>query len=220
MRFQFGDFIVDADARRLLRGDVDLHVAPKVFDLLVALVRERPRVLAKADLHARLWPDTFVSDASLAMLVAALRDALGESAREPHWVRTVHRHGYAFQGMAEEMVEIRATAGDTTGHSSTCWLVTPSGQVPLREGENLVGRDPGAAVRIDSPSISRRHACIRVEGGRATLEDLGSKNGTRARDTRITTVTPLAEGDELRFGSVETTFRTWAADPTRTEGDS
>ena len=97
MRFQFGNFIVDADSRQLLVGGAVTHLSPKAFDLLVTLIRERPRALSKADLHARLWPKTFVSDASLAMLAAELRAALGESARQPQWVRTVHRHGYVLE---------------------------------------------------------------------------------------------------------------------------
>jgi pSer/pThr/pTyr-binding forkhead associated (FHA) protein len=97
------------------------------------------------------------------------------------------------------------------------WLVMSSGQIPLTAGENLVGRDPNARVWIDSPSVSRRHAIIHVEDDAATLEDLGSKNGTHIGDVRISKITPLADGDALRFGSVGATFRSWAADPTRTE---
>jgi DNA-binding winged helix-turn-helix (wHTH) protein len=216
VRFQFGEFIVDDDARQLARAGTAVHLSPKAFDLLAALVRERPRVLSKEDLHSLLWPDSYVSDASLAMLVAELRAALGESAREPRYVRTVHRHGYAFQGEAREL------AGATPPHESPhgFWLVTSSGQIPLLQGDNIVGRDPGSRVWLDSSSVSRRHARIRVEGGRAVLEDLDSKNGTRIGDTRVIAATPLTDGDTVKFGSIEVTFRTWAAEPTRTEGDT
>jgi DNA-binding winged helix-turn-helix (wHTH) protein len=209
VRLQFGEFIVDDEARQLLRKGVAIHLSPKAFDLLVTLVRERPRALRKEDLHARLWPKTFVSDASLAMLVAEVRAALGETARQPKSVRTVHRHGYAFQADAREL----ATP------SAGFWLVTDSRQIPLADGDNIVGRDPKMRVWLDSPSVSRQHACIRINGDRATLEDLGSKNGTRAGDARVTAITPLADGDELRFGSVSASFRAWSVDPTRTEAE-
>ena len=212
MRFQFGDFVVDEAARQLLRAGAAVRVSPKAFDLLAALVRERPRVLTKADLHARLWPDTFVSDASLAMLVAEVRAALGESARDARAVRTVHRHGYAFQAEAQELGGDFAATG--------FWLATPSGQIPLLAGENIVGRDPASRVWIDAPSVSRRHACIRIEGDRVTVEDLGSKNGTRAGDVPVAAPVPIADSADLRFGSVRATFRAVAADPTRTEGRS
>ena len=139
-----------------------------------------------------------------------LRAAIGESAREPRHVRTVHRHGYAFQDAASD--------GVPAGSPVSYWLVTEKGDLPLRSGENIVGRDPTARVWLDSPSVSRRHARIVVATDRVTLEDLGSKNGTFAADVRVTTEVPLGDGHALRFGSVAVVFRAWAADPTRTEG--
>jgi DNA-binding winged helix-turn-helix (wHTH) protein len=220
VRVRFGEFVVDDDTRQVLRGVEAVHLSPKAFDLLVTLIRERPKALSKEDLHARLWPKTFVSDASLAMLVAEVRAALGESARESRWLRTVHRHGYAFQG---EALEMSASGVAATGRAEMAigyWLVTGSRQIPLLSGENIVGRDPKAQVWLDSPSVSRQHACIRIHGDVATLEDLGSKNGTFARDQRVARAQDLDDGDELRFGSVGATFRAWAAEPTRTEGDA
>jgi hypothetical protein len=205
-----------------LRDGAALHVSPKAFDLLVTLLRERPRALPKADLHSRLWPATFVSDASLAMLVAEVRAVLGESARHPRFVRTIHRHGYAFQGSALEVPEdLRANPAVEQAGDASCgyWLITVSGQVPLLPGDNIIGRDPNARVWLDAASVSRRHACIRVEGDRATLEDLGSKNQTQANGARLTTVTTLEDGDELRFGSEQARFRRYAIDPTRSEAD-
>jgi len=212
MRFEFGAFTVDGDARQVLRDGAAVHLSPKAFDLLVTLVRERPKALAKADLHARLWPKTFVSDASLAMLVAEVRAALGETARQARCVRTVHRHGYAFQATVRE---VPTDARADTGY----WLVTPSSQVALVPGDNIVGRDPGARVWLDAPSVSRRHACIRIGRDLVTLEDLGSKNSTHANGARVTTITPLEDGADLRFGSVHVTFRAWSADLTRSEAD-
>ncbi len=98
------------------------------------------------------------------------------------------------------------------------WLMAASGPMPLQPGDNIVGRDPKARVWLDSPSVSRHHARIGVGEDGAVLEDLGSKNGTRVRGTVVTGVTPLADGDELRFGSVGLVFRAWTAEATRTEG--
>lgn len=219
MRFEFGDVCVDDDSQQVLRGGTAVHLSPKAFDLLVTLIRERPRVLSKEDLHTRLWPKTFVSDTSLAMLVAEVRAALGESAREPRAVRTVHRRGYAFQAEARELPPSGASHA-SVGVQTACCLVAGSRQFPLLRGDNVVGREPGSRIWLDSPSVSRRHARIRVEGDRITLEDLGSKNGTLVGDARVTSPTPLSDGDTLRFGSVDVIFRAWAADPTLTEGGS
>jgi DNA-binding winged helix-turn-helix (wHTH) protein len=222
VRFQFGDVVVDDAARQVLRDGAAVHVSPKAFDLLVALIRERPRVLIKEDLHARLWPSTFVSDASLAMLVAEVRAALGENAKAPRAIRTVHRHGYAFQAEAQELPDTGASEPEPAAGApaTSYWIVVASGQIPLLAGENIVGRDPHARIWIDAPSVSRRHACIRVEGGRVTVDDLGSKNGTRVGDAPVTVATPIADGAQLRFGSVAAEFRALTADPTRTEGSS
>ena len=60
----------------------------------------------------------------------------------------------------------------------TCWIVWSGREIALHDGENIIGRDPGAAVRLDLPSVSRRHARIVVSSKGAVVEDLGSKNGT------------------------------------------
>jgi hypothetical protein len=180
-------------------------------------------VLSKEDLHARLWPDTFVSDASLAMLVAEIRAAIGENARRPRWVRTMHRRGYAFQPAAPDDLVV-VDGGDRerpeSGAATGLWIDAAPRRIPLLPGENLVGRDPDCPVWLDSPSVSRRHARVVVSGGRAILEDLGSKNGTRVAGRAADGPTPLADGDTLRFGSVTVVFRTWSADHTLTEGGS
>jgi DNA-binding winged helix-turn-helix (wHTH) protein len=204
--FQFGDFTADVGAHELRRRDDRLHLSPKAFDLLILLVRARPRALSKADLHAAIWPRTFVSDASLAMLVAELRAALGESAHEPRFVRTVHRHGYAFQGSAIEMPPRGATDARTVW-----WLVGAAGRFPLAAGDHVVGRDPQDEVWLDSASVSRRHARLTVSEDRVVLEDLGSKNGTVVSGQTPSGAMALKDGDQIRFGSVAVTLR--RADP-------
>lgn len=223
MRVLFNDIVVDAASRLVQRAGAPIHVSPKAFDLLVTLVNERPNVLSKEDLHQRLWPDTFVSDASLSMLVAEVRAALGESGREPGAIRTVHRRGYAFQAEATELPpgETAPSAPPSRGPAPrVCCLVTASSQFPLVPGVNTIGRDPASRVWLDSPSVSRAHAQLVVSADAATIEDLGSKNGTVLRGERLTGLARLADGDDLRFGSVAATFRSWAAHPTLTEGGS
>jgi len=98
VRVRFGDFILDSDARQLRRGNRDVHLSPKAFDLLVLLVQHRPAVLDKQDLHTRIWRDTYVGDANLNVLVGEIRKALDDDARQPRFVRTAHGIGYAFCG--------------------------------------------------------------------------------------------------------------------------
>ena len=72
-----------------MRGDAVVHLTAKAFDLLALLVDEAPRVVRKAELHERLWPGTFVSEAALGALVKELRRALED--RDPQG--TDHSHG-------------------------------------------------------------------------------------------------------------------------------
>jgi TolB-like protein/DNA-binding winged helix-turn-helix (wHTH) protein/Flp pilus assembly protein TadD len=81
---------------------VHIRLTPKAFDLLGALLETRPRALSKAEIRDRLWPQTFVTEATLASVVSELRGALGDDAKEPRFVRTVHGHGYSFSGTAVE----------------------------------------------------------------------------------------------------------------------
>jgi S-DNA-T family DNA segregation ATPase FtsK/SpoIIIE len=82
----------------------------------------------------------------------------------------------------------------------------------LHDGDNIIGRDPGATVRLDRPSVSRRHARIVVSSKSAVVEDLGSKNGSLLRKDRLTGAAGLADLDELQVGSVRLTVRILSGD--------
>jgi len=71
----------------------------------------------------------------------------------------------------------------------------------------VIGRDPGAGLLLDDPSVSRRHARIVVSEEGATLENLGSKNGTFVGDARIEQRVPLEDGARVRIGTIALTFR-------------
>jgi pSer/pThr/pTyr-binding forkhead associated (FHA) protein len=80
-------------------------------------------------------------------------------------------------------------------------------EISLREGETVLGRDHLAGIRIPSEGISRRHARIVVSESAATLEDLGSKNGTYLRGEKIGEPKALEDGDSIRLGSVTLSLR-------------
>ena len=211
MAIGFGPFVLDADTRQLKREGRELHLSPKAFDLLAALAAERPNVIAKDDLLRRLWPDTFVAEANLSNLIAEVRQALGESPRDPQYVRTVHRFGYAFCGDAASVAGRPLAA-----RRPWCWLDWAGRSLPLIEGEHVIGRDADAAIRLDSSTVSRRHARIVVTDTAAILEDFGSKNGTFHRDARVGAPITLEDGDVIRVGSHVLTFRLRAGDTTET----
>jgi len=202
MRVVFGDCAFDAEARALTRAGQPRDLSPKAVELLRALVAARPQALSKTELHDLLWPKTFVSDTSLAQVVTELRKALGDDPRQPRYVRTIHRFGYAF---CEETREASIGPAPKTALSG-CTLLAGPREVPLHEGENLLGRTPESVLRFTAESASRRHARIVVTTGQAVLEDLGSKNGTFLNGHRLEGSAALAGGDEITIGRTVLVF--------------
>jgi len=96
MRLRFGDMTFDGGRRLLIRGPDAVHLSPKAFQLLGLLLARRPDAVSKAEIQDVLWPRTFVSETNLPALVNEVRRALGDRAKAPKFVRTVHGYGYAF----------------------------------------------------------------------------------------------------------------------------
>ena len=109
MRIQFDGVHARLAKRAGSSGEgVECALSSKAFDVLRLLVEGRPNVIDKASLHARIWPRTFVVDANLTVLIAELRRALADRAREPRFIRTVHAHGYVFCGEALDLARRRS----------------------------------------------------------------------------------------------------------------
>jgi DNA-binding winged helix-turn-helix (wHTH) protein len=140
--------VVDIGARLVRREGIDVHLAPKAFELLLILVRNQPNAVPHDQLHAALWPGVHVSETSLAALVTQLRKALGDTSGDCHVIRTLHRVGYAFIGDA--VVEGHAPV------TGPAWrLIWRRESIEVPAGESVIGRDRGCAVQIDADSISR-----------------------------------------------------------------
>jgi DNA-binding winged helix-turn-helix (wHTH) protein len=200
MTIRFGAFEFDPDAQQVRRDGEKLRLEPKAFNLLGILLSRRPAVVPRKELHERLWPHTFVTGANLGAIVSQLREALDDEA-EGGLIQTVQGFGYAFGAEAVDDTEPPTTTG--SGPTVVWQGVTFS----LGQGENVLGRVEDGAVFVDEASVSRRHARIVVTGERATLEDLGSRNGTWLGTTRITAPTGLGDGDSFRLGSALLEFR-------------
>lgn len=176
----------------------DVHLTSKAIDLLALLVARQPDAVSKREIHDHLWPNTHVSEVSLTTLIFELRAALGESARKPRFIRTVHGFGYAFQGDTGQ--------NDTARETPFC--VSHDGRdIILMRGENLLGRSRECRVRIDSARVSRRHARITIDGDAALIEDCGSTNGTWVGGERTSGRVRLADGDEITIAGVRVVFR-------------
>lgn len=208
MRLAFGTFVFESERRQLECEGRLVHLSPKAYQLLECLIAAAPAAVSRDSLYERLWGETYVVDANLPNLVSEVRAALGDSHRDPKYIRTIHRHGYAFVGGVP-------SAQPAPGRFAIDWGTR---SYELKPGLNLLGRDESANVRIDSAGVSRTHAAIVIRGEEATLEDRESKNGTFVGDERIVEPRTLASGDVVRLGSVHVTFRARsAAESTMTE---
>jgi DNA-binding winged helix-turn-helix (wHTH) protein len=213
MPVRFGDFYLDEERRLLTRVGDEVKLPRKAFDFLALLVAERPRAVSKEQIRDRVWPKTFVSESTLNSLLGELRAALGDDAHASRYIRTVHSFGYAFMGDAvADDGRGRAGGPETAAPPSaallTARLLWEDRLIPLSPGENVLGRDEDVSLRIDAPSVSRRHARIVVSLAEpATVADLGSKNGSWLNGRRLDDQpTPLRNGDALRLGKVELIF--------------
>lgn len=201
-RIRFAEFLLDSDQRQLLRGDEEIHLSPKAFLLLQILVDRSPNAVAKNDLYEQLWPETFVAESNLPSLVAEVRTALHDHGRSPGFIRTVHRFGYALRA---ELI-VCSDSKEASRPASPWSLLWKGREIPLQEGDNVLGRDPDSMISLDDPSISRQHARIRVAQQKATLEDLHSKNGTFLCGQRVSGPMTLTEGDQITLGALNLTF--------------
>jgi DNA-binding winged helix-turn-helix (wHTH) protein len=203
MRLFFGECEFDSGQRVLLRHGSAVPLSLKAFQLLELLLDRRPEAVAKTELLERLWPETNVSDASLHNLAAEVRAALGDTPRAARHIRTVPRYGYAFHGDARLVPTVDVSRPTPSGPR----LVSRRREWLLSEGSNLVGRDRDCGVRIDSTTVSRRHARLVVASGETTVEDLGSKNGTHVNGQRVNQPVALRDSDQLQVGSITMTYR-------------
>jgi eukaryotic-like serine/threonine-protein kinase len=94
--YEFGKFRCDPGERLLLCEGQPVSLAPKSFDILVALIQSNGRLLRKDELMQQVWPDSFVEEANLTVNISALRKVLGEIPGGQQYIETVPKRGYRF----------------------------------------------------------------------------------------------------------------------------
>jgi len=198
-----GDWLVEPSLNRLAKNSKVVRVTPKAMDLLVFLARRAGEVLSRETIIDAVWAETFVGENVLRRQIAALRKALGDRAAHPTYLENIPRRGYR---LIAEVAFLDRPGRSGSGHIPSaegrflCSLRWESDDLQLREGDNTIGRTPECDVQIASERVSRRHARIVVDRGRATIEDLGSKNGTFVGGLPIDSPTELVDGDRITIG--------------------
>jgi DNA-binding winged helix-turn-helix (wHTH) protein/tetratricopeptide (TPR) repeat protein len=100
--YEFGRFRCDPREHLLLCEGKPVSLSPKSFDILVALVQSKGRLLTKDELMRQIWPDSFVEEANLTVNISALRRTLGRLPAGQHYIETVPKLGYRFAAPVTE----------------------------------------------------------------------------------------------------------------------
>lgn len=217
MAYRFGPFLYDSVSHGLLRDGAEIALTHKSRELLLLFLHNPGRLLTREEIVEKVWPDVAVTDDALRFQVGELRKAFGKDGER--FISTIRREGYRWEAAVRAAADrpVRPADVEGEGPKARFRLVLGTREVQLLEGENVVGRDPDAALWIDHPSVSRRHARILVADGKATLEDMKSKNGTNLNGKKISRRSALSDGDEVRIGPETMIFRTASPATTRTE---
>ena len=200
MDLAFADCVLNLTSRQLIRGGAEVPLEPKMFTLLEVLIERRPAVVTYSELDERLWPQVYVARTSLTRLVSELRTVLGDPPSDSRIIRTVYKTGYAFAAAVTPLGKPRQAPAAFS-------LLSNDRVLPLVDGENIAGRGAECSVVVDATTVSRRHARITVALGVATLEDLGSSNGTFVNNVAISSATRLKNGDEIALGKADQKLR-------------
>ena len=96
--YSFDDFQLDVTNRQLRRGDRALALPSKAFDLLVALVENKGRLVSKEELFTIVWQNQIVEESNLTVHISQIRKVLGETGTNPRFIETVPGYGYRFAG--------------------------------------------------------------------------------------------------------------------------
>ena len=109
--YEFGPYLLDLAARLLLKQGEKVTIPPKAFDILVALIENRGRMLEKEELMQIIWPNTFVEQANLAVTISLVRKALGERPCGGQYIETLPRRGYRFAAPVREVSDVSSDVG-------------------------------------------------------------------------------------------------------------
>jgi DNA-binding winged helix-turn-helix (wHTH) protein/TolB-like protein len=121
MKYQIGEYTIDTARFRVSHGDAVVPAEPKVFDLLVYLVRHRDRVLSREELFREVWDGREVSDATLSNHVKSARKVLGDSGEMQQTIQTIRGRGYQFIAPVTITAEGATTPADPAPAVARSW---------------------------------------------------------------------------------------------------
>jgi Tol biopolymer transport system component/DNA-binding winged helix-turn-helix (wHTH) protein len=152
--YQFDTVIVDVRAGRVTNGGQLVDLEPKAYDLLLLLLSRPGELVTKQDLLDAVWPGVFVTDNAIARVVAQLRRALGDSARQARYIETVPTRGYRFVAPVQL---VRTARRDESQDVARATAPGPVDEMPLPSTTGHEGL-PGRPASSGAPSAPHRRA--------------------------------------------------------------
>ena len=155
-RFEFGEFTLDAAARRLERDGAPIDCSARYFDALVLMLRDPGGLVTKERFHDEVWRGIPVTDEALTQCIRTLRRTLGDDAANPRFIETVPKHGYRFVAPvgAISRAETRSVPGESTSRSRPRWLDVMSRGLAAMAGGGAAGIVGGIVYGFASMSAS------------------------------------------------------------------
>jgi len=213
--FHLGDWMVDPTLDRITRDDREVRLRPRAMDVLTVLALSSGKLVTKNELIDKVWRTEHVGDHALTQVIAELRAALGDDARNPSFIENIPRRGYR---LVASVIPIAESSVSPRGATMPFKLESDDGTHTLLQGSTVIGRTEDADICIDKTEVSRCHAMVTVQGTTAIIEDLGSKNGTFVNGHQVAGPTPLSNGDEIWIGRSVARMRFLIeGEPTKTE---
>lgn len=196
--FRVGEWIAEPMANRLTRGDDVRRVEPKVMEVLAAMAARPGETVTKDEFMAEVWTGTIVTDDVLARCISELRKALGDKARNPKYVETLRKRGYALIAPVEHDVAVggdgaemvpavtgvdlrRPVLPQRTRPSAVLWglgvaaAVAVGALIAYRAG--VAGVQPLSAVPVTSTPGDERDPALSPDGERVAFAWDGDGGG-------------------------------------------
>ncbi|MCB1051740.1 MAG: winged helix-turn-helix domain-containing protein [Acidobacteria bacterium] len=96
--YTFGNCCFYPTHRKLICGEQEAHLSPRYLDVLDLFLRHPGVLFSKEELFEKVWADTFVSDSALTQCIKDIRKTIGDSPKDPQFIKTIPKTGYMFIG--------------------------------------------------------------------------------------------------------------------------
>ena len=116
--YEFGPYRLNPSECLLTEGGRNVPLTPKAFQTLLVLVENQGRLVEKEELLQKVWPDTFVEEATLAQNVFTLRKQLRDDRAEAVYIETVPKRGYRFAAPVRLLHSPPSVASGAVRHTS------------------------------------------------------------------------------------------------------